>query len=273
MTRFIVLMLVASKLSAEVSVGQFEEFGILRANITHYCANSKWLICADIKSERERSEIIGFNKSGNLFVLTGNLPQETKDFLSIEKFKNPSVMFSTKEGYLYQWGMVDGVPPFENFLRAVDYEKFIKKFELYPLLKESKEGPVSFQHLDSDPGFLERAFSQDRPESIFELKSPTAKPTVIGVDLSEVLGKGYYYVNSVVESLCASAAGLRQGDIITRLSVNGNEVDIGKIADIQYHEGNYVLTFRVARKLGDKNSLFLNVNVFPPSSLELLLGR
>lgn len=262
-------------LAEYASAEHFSKFGILRANIAHYCENSKWLVCYDIKPEAslQRSEIVAFDKEGNIFVITGELIPDSTDLLSFESYKNPSIMFSTPDGFLYSWRSLDQEKPFEVFLSIAQYEDHIEKFALYPLLKSSKDGLISFELLESNPNIYDIAIAQPRPDSIWKLESPTASRSRLGMVLSKPNDKGLYMVVRVAEHMAASASGLQENDIITKVSVNGENFTSKIIDDLAEDKSRRIITLNVQRK-SDKNKISkLNINIFTPSYLELFLGR
>ena len=83
--------------SAEV----FSEFGIIRANIAHYCRGHRWLVCCEPKRFPEASEVVAFDSEGSIIRIRGDLRPGAKDMLSLESYEKPSLTFSTKEGYIY----------------------------------------------------------------------------------------------------------------------------------------------------------------------------
>jgi hypothetical protein len=168
--------------------------------------------------------------------------------------------------------MSENEDPFEVFLSIAEYEKMIKKFELYPLLKASREGPVLFELLKENPEFYTRALALPRPKSVYHLDDPTAKRTTVGIFLASRSSTGCL-VKSVEEKSAGAAAGIKPNDLITKFAINGMDMKL----DEPLPENNdlliHIISLRVGRKSEKNETSFFNVNVFPPSAVEQFLSK
>lgn len=128
----------------------YSKFGSLRANISNYLTDYKWLVYFDINLGPRVSEVVGFDEQGNIFILRGIVRPDAEDMLDMESYEAPSITFSTEEGFLYSWRGMDDENPFEIFISLAEYDRLIEKFEFYPFLKDSEQGPLVFKLLKKD---------------------------------------------------------------------------------------------------------------------------
>ena len=260
-----------------VAADSFSKFGIIRASIAHYLSDHRWLVCYEPKGgidhgEVIRSEVVGFDTDGNVFRIRGDLRPGAKNLLFLDSYNEPSVAFSTKEGYFYIWNTVDGEKPFEHFMRKEEYEKLIEKFELLHLLGISKDAPVKFELLKDSPEFYNRALALPRPKSIFHLENPTAKRLRVGMFLAGI-NNSQCFVQGVVDNSAAAAAGIKPDDIIVNVAVNGKNVEMEKCFPIPDDKSIRILSLKIRRKSEENRILFSDINVFLPSSLESFLFK
>lgn len=257
---------------------KFSKFGIIRANIAQYASGNRWLVCYEPKhgienGELVNSEVVGFDAEGNIFRIQGDVRLGAKNLLSLESYDNPSVAFSTKEGYLYIWNSVNGDKPFEYFMKLKEYKKLIEKFELYPLLGLSKDAPVKFELLKESPDFYNQALALPRPESVFHLQNPKAKKLRVGIFLNGKPNNSRCLVKSVLDNSAASAAGIEANDTIVSIAINGEIVEMEKCFPIPDDKSIRVLSFKVVRRSADNGLLYLNINGFLQSPLESFLVK
>ncbi len=255
----------------------FSKFGIIRANIAQYLSDNRWLVCYEPKLRIEagfiaKTEVAGCDIEGNLFVIRGNLRENSKNLLSLESYDNPSVTFSTKEGYVYAWNPAGDGQPFEYPMKMVEYEKLIEKFELYPLLGNSMDAPIRFELLKGSPDFYDRALGLPRPQSMFHLEKPEAKRLKIGMFLKGV-SNTQSIVQDVVNDSPAAAAGVKPGDIIASIAVNGTNTEMEKLFPIPNDKSIRMLSLTVIRNPDEERVLILDLTVFLPSPLESFLLR
>jgi PDZ domain len=255
----------------------FSEFGIIRANIARDISGHQWLVCCETKrgidkGELVRSEAVGVNADGDIFRIRGVLRPGRENLLSLESYIKPSVAFSTKEGYFYMWNTLDDKEPFEHSLNIKEYEKIIKKFELYSLFGDSKDGPVKFNLLKENPEFYNFALALPRPKSIFHLENPTAKRLRVGIVLTGI-SNTQCIVQNVLDGSAAAAAGIKPNDVIVGVAINGTNVQLEKCFPIPNNKSIRILSFKI-RRISDENRIvFSDINIFLPSFLESFLFK
>lgn len=256
----------------------FLKFGVIRANVAHYLSDNRWLVYYNPKAEIQegesaKTEVVGCDAEGSIFRVRGKMRQDAENFLLLESYENPSVAFSTKDGYFYIWNPGDGLDPFEYPMTMRDYEKIMNKFELYPLLKNSKDGSVKFHVLGKNPEFYDRALLLPRPQSILNLTNPTARRLKIGMFLKGVPNNSQCLVESVVNDSAAGAAGIRADDVIMNLAVNGTDVKMNEFFPLPDDKNIRLLSLKIVRRSSNNIILVKNIDVLPPSMLESLLFK
>jgi hypothetical protein len=248
-------------------------FGVARAQIAKAVAEHRWLVChernTDVSGE---SEVVGFDRRGNLFRIRGVVRSRGANLLSLDSYEDPRVTFSTEEGYLYCWSGKDGEDPFEVFMGVGEYTRIIEKFELHAMLGEAGETPLKFELLEASPEFYQRALKLNRPKSILDPGVPGAKRFKVGMGLVPLADENAWLVDLVLDQSAAKAAGIELGDVIVRMAINGRNVEVLKGFPVPEDRSIRLVSLRL-RRMAEGRTTFVDVNLFVPSPLEQYLGR
>lgn len=250
----------------------YEFYVRTRSNLDLFRGDSRWITWSGNEDLREETRhlAVGFGENGALFFLQGVLKAHATDPWQTDSYEQLHVYFSDSKGFIYRVQPLNNTRSEPFNLGSERYRQLLERFDDYSLNRMAPGFSPSYELLESDPEILTHALEVERAPNPRDRSSQGFRRVELGL-VYRIQADGKLRIEEVQRGSASAAAGIRNGDRLSGLKVNGEELDPSTLQLHLQDPQKVMFSFQVLRwrQIGTTRfPSFEWLNVYRPSAVE-----